>query len=364
MYTLLRFQRRYRPVVLARRLANLSEFPLDGVVLELDSRDSTFTRLNYRFPVVPTAVRDPYIRRVTREARRHGCVLLHAHFGWSGPPTLIAARRLGLPLVTTFYGRDLAHKKRRWQWRGAYEELFAEGTLFICEGPAMAEHLVGLGCPRDKIRIVRIGIDLADFPFQLPIRSEPLVVLQAARLVEKKGVDLSIRAFARAREALGPAQLWIVGDGELRSALEALAESLDVADAVRFLGEVSHVEYRAVLRQAHVGIQPSRTASDGDTEGGAPTVLLEMQASGMPVLATRHADIPFVVRAEGCLVTEEDADALADALVRVAHLSDPDWSALSRAGRLAIESEHDASVVAQTVEDLYAEARALVRPSV
>ena len=191
------------PVVLARRAVNLSEFPLDGVVLELDSSDTVWTRLNRRFPVLPAAARDPYVRRVTNEAKRHGCVLLHAHFGWSRPTTLSAARQLGLPLVTTFYGRDLAHRKRRWQRRDAYGELFSGGTLFVCEGPVMVEHLAGLGCPREKIRVVRVGIDLADFPFEPRVRSGSLIVLQAARLVEKKGVDLSIRAFARARSEIG-----------------------------------------------------------------------------------------------------------------------------------------------------------------
>ena len=61
---------------------------------------------------------------------------------------------------------------------------------------------------------------------------------QIGRLVEKKGVDLSIRAFASARTQLGDAELWILGDGGLRPVLEQLASSLGVGDAVRFLGEV------------------------------------------------------------------------------------------------------------------------------
>ena len=291
-------------------------------------------------------------------------MLLHAHFGWSGPPSLVAARRLGLPLITTFYGRDLAHRKRRWQRRGVYEELFDVGTLFICEGPAMAKTLIGIGCPMEKVRIVRIGIDLRDFPFQARVRREPLVLLQVARLVEKKGVDVSIRAFAEARTTMGPSELWIVGDGELREELESLAKQLGVTDAVRFFGEVSHAEYRDVLAHAHIGIQPSRTAADGDTEGGAPTVLLEMQATGLPVLATRHADIPFVVSAHDCLVEENDVAGLAEALARVAQLPDAEWDTQTKAGRVLVESEHDVSVVARSVEALYAEARALVRPQV
>jgi len=362
IHTLLRSQTGYRPIVLARRLSNLSEFPLDGEILELGPKETRITQLNARFPVLPEKVRDPYPRRVEARAREYGCVLLHAHFGWSGVSGIRTAERLGIPLVTTFYGLDLSHKKRRWHSRGVYEHLFARGTRFICEGPAMSAHLVELGCEPAKIRIVPVGIDLDEFPFRVRERRSPLVVLQTARLVEKKGVDLSIRAFAIASDRIGEAQLWIVGDGDLRPELEGLARSLGVADRVRFVGEISHIEYRELLEQAHVGIQPSRTASDGDTEGGAPTVLLEMQASGLPVIATRHADIPFVVAAQDGLVDEEDVPGLAAALVRVAGLREPEWAQRSAEGRRAIESLHDASVVAGLVEDVYAEVLGRDRP--
>ena len=64
-------------------------------------------------------------------------------------------------------------------------------------------------------------------------------------------------------------------------------------------------------------IHPSRTAVDGDSEGGAPTILLEAQAIGTPIVTTRHADIPHVAP-EGpgvFLCREHDVEALGDALV-------------------------------------------------
>jgi glycosyltransferase involved in cell wall biosynthesis len=82
----------------------------------------------------------------------------------------------------------------------------------------------------------------------------------------------------------------------------------------------------------------------------------------MPVVATRHADIPFIVAAGDCVVAEEDVEGLADTLVRLARSSDADWRARSEAGRRAVESKHDAAVIARAIEGLYAEARALVPP--
>jgi colanic acid/amylovoran biosynthesis glycosyltransferase len=253
--------------------------------------------------------------------------------------------------VTTFYGHDLSDSRDL-----DYERLFRDGALFICEGPAMLEHLVGLGCPRSRIRLVRIGLDLGQFSFQPKRRSRPLVMVQACRFVEKKGVDLSIRAFAVALTRLPPSELWLIGDGDLRSELEMLAAELGISDSVRFLGMLSHVQYREAIQRADICLQPSRTASDGDTEGGAPTVLLEMQACGIPVVSTRHADIPFVVADPRRLVQEGDVEGLADELVRLSEISDDEWLASLEKARAFVESRHDARIVAAELEQVYRDA--------
>ena len=353
IHTTLRFQRAFRPIVFTRRTSNLEEFPVASIA-ELDAVSGPVQRLTAR----AAGYREPFEHRVALETARQGCVALHAHFGWAGKSSVSSARRLRLPLVTTFYGRDLSEvdRTRGGMVRNPYRRLFSEGTLFVCEGPAMAEQLARVGCPEDRIRIVRIGLDLEKFPWRPRRRGSPLVVLQTCRFVEKKGVDLSIRAFAAARPRLGESELWLVGDGPLRAQLEALTRELGVADSVRFLGMVSHDEYRKVIERAHVCVQPSRVARDGDTEGGAPTVLLEMQASGIPVVATRHADIPFVVARPDELVDEEDVVGLAAALARLAEASEADWDARIEAGRELVEREHDAAVVARAIESVYEEA--------
>jgi len=339
-------------VVLAARTENLDEFSTDSLFI-VGRPDSHFARGAARLWAAAHGFRRTYDHLLTRKARRAGCRLLHAHFGWAGCAALPARRRLHVPLVTTFYGHDLSDA------RGLdYGRLFTEGALFVCEGPAMQAHLMALGCPRPKIRTVRIGLDLARFPFDPRSRSRPLVVFQACRFVEKKGVDLSLRAFAAARRRLGPSELWLVGDGERRPELESLAGRLGISKAVRFLGMLSHDEYREAAGAAHICLQPSRVAENGDTEGGAPTVLLEMQAAGVPVVSTRHADVPFVVPDPDRLVAEEDVDALAEELVRLGGASDAEWSAIAERGRTFVETHHDARIVAVELADVYREALA------
>lgn len=355
IYTVLRFQQGVEPVVLAGQTRNLAEFPLDQVIDLSPSGRSPATRAATRVGARLRGYSSALEAGIVREAARADCQLLHAHFGWMGAPAVGAARKLGLPMVTTFYGRDLVRSHDEGDPVAGYAELFATGAAFLCEGPTMAESLRGIGCPPDKVRLVKIGLDLDQFVFAPRTRETPLIVLQAARLTEKKGVDLTLRAFAQAKTELGPSELWIVGGGHLQAELEALAKDLELSGDVRFFGSVSHSEYRDLIGKAHIGIQPSRVAPDGDTEGGAPTVLLEMQAIGMPVVATRHADIPGVVAAPGELAEEEDVEGITAALVRLASCSDGDWDERVRAGRRLVEREHDARSIALKIESIYAE---------
>jgi colanic acid/amylovoran biosynthesis glycosyltransferase len=357
IHTTIRHQRAFRPVVLAERTENVSEFPVASLHRLVRPNASAGRRAAGRLWAHGQGFRRTYDHQLARVAARAGCTVLHAHFGWAGCAALPARRRLGIPLVTTFYGRDLSDDRGL-----GYEGLFAEGASFVCEGLFMAAQLAGLGCPASRIRVVRIGVDTAQFPFAPPRRSRPLVVLQACRFVEKKGVDLSIRAFAAARRRLGPSELWLVGDGELRPELESLVLRLGLSGSVRFLGMLSADEYREVVGQAHICLQPSRVASDGDSEGGAPTVLLEMQAAGVPIVSTRHADIPFVVAEPARLVAEEDVEGLAQEVVRLALLDEAEWFAEAERGRKFV-SRHDALVVAAELEKVYREAAAAPEPT-
>jgi glycosyltransferase involved in cell wall biosynthesis len=354
VHTLLRSQTRYEARVVALELSHLDEFP---VAHAARASHSPGARIAADAWARLRGLGSWYGRDIAREIERGGCVLVHAHFGWSGRDAVRAAKKCGVPLLTVFYGKDISEQERvsrsRRPGRETYARLFDYGTVFVVEGPAMARHLETVGAPPAKIEIVPIGIDLDMFAFQPRESASPRVVVQSARFVEKKGFDLTLRAFAEARPDLGPSELWLIGDGPLRPELEALVARLGLRDVVRFHGLVSHETYRELVTRADVCVQPSRTAADGDTEGGAPTVILEMQALGVPVVATRHADIPSVVPRPGELVAEEDVDGLAAALVAVATEDDAAREVRLREARAFVERRHDRHVTAAAVEALY-----------
>ena len=106
--------------------------------------------------------------------------------------------------------------------------------------------------------------------------------------------------------------------------------------------------------QHHIFLSPSVTASDGDSEGGAPVVLIEMMATGMPVVSTTHCDIPEVVDyGKGdWLVAEHDVDALASRLIwLIEHPSE--WIQLIQQGREHVERHFDASVQGVKLGEIY-----------
>jgi colanic acid/amylovoran biosynthesis glycosyltransferase len=99
---------------------------------------------------------------------------------------------------------------------------------------------------------------------------------------------------------------------------------------------------------------PSLTDDTGESEGGAPTVLLEMQAAGMPVISTLHADIPEVVidGRSGFLVAERDSNALAEKLLFL--VEHPEiWEFMGKAGRKNIEEDYNIRLEAPKLERVY-----------
>jgi colanic acid/amylovoran biosynthesis glycosyltransferase len=270
--------------------------------------------------------------------------------------TLPLKRALGLPLVTTFYGYDMSVLPNQRKWQATYESLFEQGDAFLVEGHHMKARLQDLGCPEDKIIVQHIGVDL-DKVSARPLESEQpstITTLVCGSFLEKKGIKYAIEAFAKASNERPGMRMLIVGDGPERAEYEALIDRIGVGESVELLGYRTHEEYLKLAESAHIFMAPSVTASTGETEGGAPTVLLEMQAAGVPVISTYHADIPEVVidGRSGFLVPERDSDGLAQRMIELA--DDPELRhKMGENGRLHVREAHDVARQAGRLEEIY-----------
>ena len=251
----------------------------------------------------------------------------HAHFGHFAWRYLPAVNQADVPLVATFYGYDMSRLARKAAWRRRYGELFDVVSVVLCEGPHMAERVKELGCPAEKVRVHELGADFGrcEFVERARRQGEPLRVLAAARFTEKKGLPHAVRAVGRAAKRVS-IELTIVGEAsgaaeqnELRSIRAAIAET-GLGERVRMVGRLPFDELIRLAGEHHVFLQPSVHASDGDSEGGAPVIIMELMATGMPVVGTRHCDIPHLVDegVTGLLADEGDVEGLAAALAKLA----------------------------------------------
>jgi glycosyltransferase involved in cell wall biosynthesis len=227
-------------------------------------------------------------------------------------------------------------------------------SVVIAVSDFIRSRLIAKGYPAGKIVTHYNGIDLKFFRRGTQDR-EPVVVF-VGRFVEKKGCEYLIRALAKLQSQGVPTRGVLVGDGPLRPALERLAG--ESGAQVAFAGFLPLPEVRDWLARASVVAVPSVTASNGDSEG-LPTVILEAQAMGTPVIVTRHAgNAEGVAEGQTAIVVEErDEATLADA-IRYFLQDGAAVESFGAAGRAFVESRFGIVTQARGLEELYDRARA------
>jgi glycogen(starch) synthase len=196
-----------------------------------------------------------------------------------------------------------------------------------------------------RLSVIRNGI-VPDVE-ATPIPGGPPRFVCIGRLVEQKGFDLAISAFAAVRERHPSARLTIAGDGPERPRLVALASDLDVADSVDFLGMVDRVRIAKLLEEATVVVMPSRYE-------GLPLVALEAAWAARPVVAAQWPGLGEAVRhgETGVVVPADDVAAL---VAGMAELADDSSRAgvLGRQAREMAEELYTMERCADAYEQLY-----------
>ncbi len=241
-----------------------------------------------------------------------------AQYGLSGALLTRVCRALKIPFVVHFHGYDASRRDLLATHRQAYAEMFADAEAVIAVSRAMERQLMALGAPAEKLHYSTYGVDCERFSQANPAAAEP-VFLSVGRFTDKKAPHLTLLAFARVAQAHPEARLRMIGEGELLGACRDLAAALKIESQVTFLGAQPHEQVQQHMQSARAFVQHSVVATSGDSEG-TPVAVLEAGASGLPVVATRHAGIPDVVIEEetGLLVEERDVETMAEHLLRLA----------------------------------------------
>ncbi|MFT2925079.1 colanic acid biosynthesis glycosyltransferase WcaL [Escherichia coli] len=279
-----------------------------------------------------------------------------AHFGPAGV-TAAKLRELGVirgKIATIFHGIDISSREVLNHYTPEYQQLFRRGDLMLPISDLWAGRLQKMGCPREKIAVSRMGVDMTRFsPRPVKAPATPLEIISVARLTEKKGLHVAIEACRQLKEQGMAFRYRILGIGSWERRLRTLIEQYQLEDVVEMPGFKPSHEVKAMLDDADVFLLPSVTGADGDMEG-IPVALMEAMAVGIPVVSTLHSGIPELVEADksGWLVPENDARALAQRLAAFSQLDTDELAPVVKRAREKVEHDFNQQVINRELASL------------
>jgi glycosyltransferase involved in cell wall biosynthesis len=350
---------RFRPIVIAQKREEAARFPFSPI--EIVAKPPTHFLRRFWFKQLrkaPWQISSGEQKQLRTILDRYDAQLLHIYFGHIAVHLLPLILSWPRPSIVSFHGADVMVDMEKPAHRDATEKMMTAVRLVLVRSRSLRDAVIHLGCPEKKIRIHRTGIPVAETPFvrrQWPTDGRWRLV-QAGRLIEKKGFATSLRAFAEFASGYPKATFTIAGDGPLQQQLQSQARDLGVADKVFFRGFISQKELRELFYSSHIFLHPSETAADGNQEG-VPNSMLEAMATGLPVFATIHGGIPEAIENDrsGILVTERDHRGLAEKLLELAQVGDR-LSKLAQRGAESVAEKFDDKKQARLLEDFYFEA--------
>lgn len=281
--------------------------------------------------------------------------VVHAHFGhWGVPLAALRATQPKLRIVTTFHGYD-ATVAPGLHGYGMYRRLFQVGDRFTVNSRYLWRRLIALGCPEDRLTQLRMGVSSSEFQCTPRHRTpgEPLRLISIGRLAPMKGFEYAISAVAELVRAGHDVRYRIVGDGELKSRLEAQIAQLGLGERVTLLGALPHEAVRRELLSGHLFLLPSAYAPAGQVETQG-VVVQEAQASGLPVLVSRIGGVAegMIDGETGFAFQPESPAAIAQA-VEKALARASDWPEMGRRGRQLVEALFDSHRLADELLQIY-----------
>jgi len=288
------------------------------------------------------------IGRIRALVANTGADLVHAHGYKADIYAYLALRGRRIPLISTchtWYDTDLLVSIY-----GKVDRLVLRNyAQVVAVSDEVSQRLLKAGVRKEKIRLVRNGIDLRPFGKRICTTSEQgLVVGLVGRLAWEKGVDLFLRAAARVLAEFPHTKFVVVGDGPDRKTLEQLIDELGIRANVEMLGR--REDMASVYASLDVMVSSSR-------QEGLPMAILEGMASGLALVATEVGEVPKVVLDgnTGLLVPAENVALLAQGIMAL--LCDSARRArLGVAARKLIESEYSAERMATDYLKVYEEA--------
>jgi glycosyltransferase involved in cell wall biosynthesis len=258
-------------------------------------------------------------------------------------------------LVTTVHGW-VRHTRRTPLYYGIDRVCLPRYEVVICVSEDLRQCCLKCGVSPKRCVLIENAIDTVEFSRRLPVEeakaqlglhSGRFVIGSVGRLSAEKGYDVLIRAVDQLIRAGLNIELLIAGEGDEKSRLETLISELGLGQFVRLLG------YRADTRELYEALDLYVLSSYRE---GLPNVLLEAMALEVPVVATRIAGVPRLVRHQetGLLVEPGDVEGLAAAITHLFE-NPSDRARLAASGRQRVERDYSFAVRMDRIRSLYDE---------
>jgi glycosyltransferase involved in cell wall biosynthesis len=312
---------------------------------------------------------------ILRRQRPH---IVETHTAKAGFVGRVAARLAGVPVVLhvfhghVFYGYFGALQTRVFI---AIERLLARWTdRVVTISPAQRQDIAHTYCiaPPGKVVVVPLGIDLEPFVeagsaarvaggyrasgrnagrAMLGIPQEGPLVGYVGRLTAVKNPGLFVSIAQRVLQSVPGAHFVLVGDGELRGAVEHQIANLGLAGRITLAGWQADRNHPTEMPPIYAALDALLLPSRNE---GTPMTAIEAMAAGVPVVATAVGGMPDLLVDErtGLLAPSGDVQALVDAVVRV--LRQPEWARkLALAGQESVLARFGVERLVQDMEALY-----------
>ena len=351
MWRQLRGFKELKPHVLTWEYINRDHFPLDGIPVEVlrfdpepQNQKGAAKWLN-RLRCLPQR---NFLGTVgaERKAMQHylqtvqpGVIL--AQFGFMGLRILPVATEMNIPVVVHFHGLDISSSLNNRWYRWSLLNKLADFSAIIVVGTHQKQWLLEQAVPENRVHLIPCGVPTDEFRPSGKIHGDPVRFLAVSRLVEKKGLEYTIQAFAKVLQYHPTAQLDILGDGPLQKKLEQLTDRLQISLNVSFHGSVGVDVVNDQMQKADVFVQHSIVASSGDCEGFGVSVA-EASSVELPVVCSNASGIvDQVIDGEtGFLVAQKDTEAMAQRMLQLCGNADL-REKMGRAGRKRMTDHFD-----------------------
>lgn len=289
------------------------------------------------------------IRELVNIIRQENIDIVHARSrapAWAG---YFAARRTNIPFVTTCHGYYSTH---------LFSSVMGWGKLVIVPSQIIGRHqMEDFGVPFSRIRYIPRSVNLDRFKFKGPqdkSRSEFIVGI-IGRITPLKGHIYFLRAMSKVMRNIPDVKIWIVGETSrgkerYREEVDVLVKHMNLSSSVEFLGRQRDIPH--ILHQLNLLVVPTIT------EEAFGRVIIEAQAAGVPVVATRVGGIVDIIDdgVNGLLVPAKDIQAMSEAIIKI--LRDIKLAKnLAVCGRKSVEKKFTLKQMVDSTLKVYQEAR-------